>query len=421
MTSCPALLISAPASGQGKTLSTAALIRAWRNRGLKVRAFKCGPDFLDPMVLQTASGAPVENLDLAMCGEQDGRMRLHRTAQEADVIVVEGVMGLYDGAPSSADIAQKFNLSVALTIDASGMAQTFGKLAAGLMGTELQAAGAIANRVGSAGHADMLRDSLPGNIPWLGALQKNEAFALPERHLGLFRAAEIGDLEQRIEAAAQALAASGELPLPPAVDFPAAELPAVPQLLKSKTIAVARDAAFCFLYPANLECLQAMGAQLAFFSPLHDATMPQADALWLPGGYPELHLQEIAANQAMRSALQAAWQNGMPMLAECGGMMALTETIDDNPAFGLLPGKTHMEPRLQGLGVQFAELIGEKLNAHTFHYSSFATDLQPLSLATTKYGQGEAIYRHGSLTASYLHFYFASNPVATARLFGDSA
>lgn len=411
--------MGASASGQGKTLVTAALIRAWCNRGLKVRAFKCGPDFLDPMVLQTASGAPVENIDLAMCGEQDGRMRLHRAAQGADVIVVEGVMGLYDGTPSSADIAQKFNLPVALTIDASSMAQTFGKLAAGLIGTYLQPAGAIANRVGSAGHAEMLRDSLPRSIPWLGALQKNEAYALPERHLGLFRATEIHDLDHRIAAAAQALAASGELPLPPAVDFPAADMPDVPQLLKGKTIAVARDAAFCFLYPANLECLQAMGAQLAFFSPLHDTRLPQADALWLPGGYPELHLQEIAANQSMRGALQTAWRNGMPLLAECGGMMALAEAIDDHPAFGLLPGTTHMEPRLQGLGVQFAELDGEVLNSHTFHYSSLVTDLQPFTQATTKYGHGEAIYCHGSLTASYLHFYFASNPVATARLFGE--
>jgi len=416
----PALLVSAPASGQGKTLLTAALIRVWRNRGLKVRAFKCGPDFLDPMVLQAASGTPVETLDLAMCGEQDGRMRLHRAAQEADVIVVEGVMGLYDGTPSSADIAHMYSLPVALTIDASGMAQTFGKLAAGLIG-DLPCAGVIANRVGSSGHADILRNSLPDNIPWLGALPRDETFALPERHLGLFRADEITDLDQRIEAAALALAASSELPLPPSVEFPAAEVTNLPQLLKGKTIAIARDEAFCFIYPANLECLQALGAQLVFFSPLHDQTIPQADALWLPGGYPELHLQEIAANQAMRIALQIGWGNGMPILAECGGMMALTDNINDNPAFGLLPGKTRMEPRLQGLGVQFAEMEGEQLNAHTFHYSSFATELQPLTQATTKHGLGEAIYRHGSLTASYLHFYFASNPAATARLFGGKS
>lgn len=417
-THCPALLVSAPASGQGKTLLTAALARAWRNRGLRVRAFKCGPDFLDPMVLETATGQPVENLDLAMCGEADGQARLHRAAREADVIVVEGVMGLYDGTPSSADIAQRFNLPVALAIDAAGMAQTFGRLAAGLLGAELRPAGAIANRVGSPGHAQLLRDSLPPAVPWLGALPKDPAYALPERHLGLFRAAEIADLEQRIDAAAQALATAGELPLPPAVEFPPPPAPDVPPLLAGKTIAVARDDAFCFLYPANLQCLLDMGAQLAFFSPLHDRALPAADALWLPGGYPELHLQDIAANDAMREALQQAWRNGLPMLAECGGMMALSEAVGDTAAFGLLPGSVHMEPRLQGLGVQFADLPQGRLNAHTFHYSRLVTPLAPAAVAANQRGTpGEAVYRHGTLTASYLHFYFPSNPAAVAGLF----
>lgn len=416
MISCPALLLGAPASGQGKTLVTAALIRAWRNQGLQVRAFKCGPDFLDPMVLQAASGHPVENLDLAMCGEADGHARLHEAAQEADVIVVEGVMGLYDGTPSSADIARTFNLPVALTMDASGMAQTFGKLTAGLLG-DLPCAGVIANKIGSSGHSDLLRNSLPDGLPWLGALLKNDSFALPERHLGLFRADEITDLEQRIEAAARALTEAGELPLPPAVAFPAAARPGIPPLLKGKTIAVARDKAFCFIYPANLECLQDLGAQVVYFSPLHDYSLPQADALWLPGGYPELHLDAIAANCGMRAALQSAWKSGMPILAECGGMMALTERINDTAGFGLLPGTTQMQPRLQGLGVQVAEFGGRSLNAHTFHYSSFVTSIQPLTHAATSYGHGEAVYRHGRLTASYLHFYFPSNPVAAAQLF----
>lgn len=422
MTACPALLLGAPASGQGKTLITAALARAWRERGLKVRAFKCGPDFLDPMVLQAATGLTVENLDLGMCGEADGRARLQRAAGEADVIIVEGVMGLYDGTPSSADIARTFNLPVALAIDAGGMAQTFGRLAAGLLGEELRAAGVIANRVGSAGHAQLLRDSLPAQLPWLGALPKDAAYALPERHLGLFRADEIGDLEQRIAAAAKALAASAELPLPPVVDFGATVGNPVPPLLAGKTIAVARDAAFCFIYPANLECLQAMGARVVFFSPLHDQILPQADAVWLPGGYPELHLELIGANTPMRAALHTALQQGMPMLAECGGMMALAQAIDGAPAFGLLPGETSLQPRLQGLGVQFAGLPGGQLNAHTFHYSSFATPLAPSVHATTRTGRsGEAVYRHGSLTASYLHFYFPSNPLAASQLLGGGA
>lgn len=418
---CPALLVAAPASGQGKTLITAALARAWRNRGLQVRAFKCGPDFIDPMVLQTATGHPVQNLDLSMCGEQDGCRRLHRAAMEADVILVEGVMGLYDGTPSSADIAIRFGLPIALAIDAAGMAQTFGRLARGLLG-DLPSAGVLANRVGSPGHAKMLQDSLNADIRWLGALPQDDRFVLPERHLGLYLAAEIHDLEQRIAAAAEALTASSQLPLPPVVSFEREdETRPIPSLLAGKTVAVARDEAFCFLYPANLESLRMLGAELVFFSPLRDAHLPPADALWLPGGYPELHAARLHHNPAMRAALHRVWQAGLPMLAECGGMMALSEAIDDQPAFGLLPGRTRMSGRLQGLGVQHVELPQGTLAAHTFHYSQFGTEMVPVAVASSRYGPGEAVYRHGSITASYLHFYFPSNPAATAALFGGAS
>lgn len=421
--SCPAVLVSAPASGQGKTLSTAALARAWKNRGLNVRAFKCGPDFLDPMVLETATGQAVYNLDLAMCGEQDGLARLYHAAQTADVIIVEGVMGLYDGTPSSADTALRYGLPVMLTIDASGMAQTFGALASGLLGYQpaITPAGVIANKVGSTGHADMLRDSLPAHLSWLGTLPQDEAYALPERHLGLFRADEIGDLEARIKAAAVALANSSPLPLPPAVTFTAPEIPALPKPLAGKTVAIARDAAFCFIYPANVDCLLEMGASVKFFSPLQDNALPEADAYWLPGGYPELHLKAISENTAMRAAMRAAFNADKPILAECGGMMALSESINGTPTFGLLAGHSQIEPRLQGIGTQHAMLSAGQadgeIGAHTFHYGKFDTPLATAFQATSKYGQGEAVYRHGSITASFLHFYFSSNPLLAATLF----
>jgi cobyrinic acid a,c-diamide synthase len=416
---CPAILISAISSGQGKTLSTAALARAWRNRGLNVRAFKCGPDFLDAMVLEKATGQPVYNLDLGMCGEQDGLARLYRAAQTADVIIVEGVMGLYDGTPSSADIAVRFGLPVMLTIDASGMAQTFGAVASGLLAykPELKPAGVLANKVGSIGHANMLRESLPPHLSWFGALQRNEAIALPERHLGLFRADEIDDIEARIEAAAIALASSGELPLPPRVTFHAPAASTMHALLAGKTIAVARDAAFCFIYQANLDCLSELGATVKFFSPLHDKRLPEADAYWLPGGYPELHAKEISENTAMQDALQTAFNAGKPMLAECGGMMALSESINGTAAFGLLAGNCNIEARFQGLGTQHVMLPEGEIGAHTFHYGSFSTPLAVAFQAFSKRGPGEAVYQHGSITASFLHFYFASNPQAAAHLF----
>ena len=421
--SCPAVLISAPASGQGKTLITAALARAWRNKGLRVQAFKCGPDFLDPMILATATGRPVYNLDFTMCGEADCQSQLYHAAQNADLIIVEGVMGLYDGNPSSADIAQRFNLPVMLTIDASGMAQTFGALAAGLIGFRpaLIGAGVLANKVGSDGHARLLRDSLPSHLNWFGALEKNESLSLPERHLGLFMASEIHDLEEKIETAANALTESSALPLPPAVIFNALAQTAAPSLLAGKTIAIARDAAFCFIYQANLDCLTAMGATLKFFSPLHDKRLPEADAYWLPGGYPELHLDKISQNHSMREALLSAFNAEKPILAECGGMMALSQNLDHQPAFGLLPGNSQIHQRLQGLGALKAELPQGILGAHTFHYGSFETDLPPIATAATRFGKAEAVYRHGSIHASFLHFYFASNPEAAARLFLGSA
>ena len=359
-----------------------------------------------------------------MCGEQDGLARLYSVAQTADVIIVEGVMGLYDGTPSSADIAVRFGLPVMVTIDASGMAQTFGAIASGLLAykPELTPAGVLANKVGSIGHADMLRESLPPHLSWFGALQRDEAIALPERHLGLFRASEIDDIETRIEAAAIALANSGELPLPPLVTFKPPPVSTIPALLAGKTIAIARDEAFCFIYPANLDCLIALGATVKFFSPLHDKTLPEADAYWLPGGYPELHLKEISENTAIRTALQVAFDANKPILAECGGMMALSASINGTPVFGLLAGNCQIEKRFQGLGTQHVTLAEGEIGAHTFHYGSFTTPLAIAFQATSKrvpsnHRNGEAVYQHDSITASFLHFYFASNPQVAANLF----
>jgi len=165
-----------------------------------------------------------------------------------------------------------------------------------------------------------------------------------------------------------------------------------------------------------------MGASLAFFSPLYDQALPEADAYWLPGGYPELHLDAIRKNSAMRNALHAAVNANKPILAECGGMMALSESIDNSTAFGLLPGNSQIHQRLQGLGSLRATLPQGELGAHTFHYGSFETTLDPITSIATRFGKTENIYRHGSIHASFLHFYFASNPDAAAKLFlGDTA
>lgn len=424
---CPALFVAAPASGQGKTTVTAALARLHSRLGRRVRVFKCGPDFLDPQIHAVASGAPVHNVDLGMCGETDIAWRLHAAAREADLILVEGVMGLYDGAPSGADIARRFRIPVMAVIDASAMAQTFGAVAHGLAYYQpgLPFAGVLANHVGSAGHADMLRESLPAGMRWFGAVMRDADAALPERHLGLLQAAEIADLGERLERLADHLQHTGAAELPPAVAFPALSAPAVPPLLAGMKIAIARDAAYGFIYPANLDTLRALGAELAFFSPLAGETLPaDSAALWLPGGYPELHGATLAANMRLWTDVRAHVAAGRPVLAECGGMMSLLDAVVDKAgvehAFaGVLPGRAVMQTRLAALGLQQVALAQGRLTGHTFHFSKTETALEPWSRAQRPDGgEGEAVYRAGPITASYVHFWFPSNPAAVAGLFG---
>ena len=465
---CPAILVAAPASGQGKTTVTSALARLHTRQGKRVRVFKCGPDFLDPYWHSLASGAPVYQLDLWMTGDDDCRARLFAAAQEADLILVEGVMGLFDGEPSAADLAQRFGLPVLAVVDASAMAGTFGALAFGLQHYRayMPWAGVLANRVASARHADMLQFSLQDPAAWMGALMRNANMVLPERHLGLTIASEVPDALARLDAAADALAntplgrmslddlqrwavnfASPEVAVllapgvqsaersapcpPPALRAPPlptqnALPPALPNLI-GKTVAIARDAAFCFIYTANLECLSALGAKLVFFSPLADKALPVCDAVWIPGGYPELHAETIAANTALRASLAQHIAAGKPLWAECGGMMALFDTLvtadgQRHVQWGLLPGEVTMHKRLAGLGPQQLTLASGTLRGHTFHYSTTSTRLQavartarPNRLPTQD--AGEALWQHGSVRASYFHAWFPSCPAAVVELF----
>jgi cobyrinic acid a,c-diamide synthase len=426
MSRCSALLIAAPASGQGKTTVTAGLARLHARQGRRVRVFKTGPDFLDPMVLEKASGAAVYNLDLWMGGEAHCRRLLHEAAVDADLVLIEGVMGLFDGMPSTADLAALFGIPVLAVIDASAMAQTFAALAHGLatFRKDLPFAGVLANRVGSAGHAELLRAALPNSTVWRGALLREADFALPERHLGLHRAEEIEDLDVRIEAVADALEGTPLAVLPPPVDFPSVPSETLPPKLAGVTVAIARDAAFCFIYPANLDSLRALGAKLVFFSPLTDSALPEADAVWLPGGYPELHLDRLVANRAMKDALHNHHAAGKPILAECGGLLYLLETLADIQGrraemAGLLPGHAVMQARLANLGLHGVELPEGGLRGHTFHHARIEAALDPIThtRAGQGHGQPEAVYRDKRLTASFLHAYFPSNPAAVAGLF----
>lgn len=424
MPACPALLVAAPASGQGKTTVTAALARLHARQGRRVTVFKCGPDFLDPQIHAFASGRPCQNLDLGMCGEDDARWRLARAAAESDLILVEGVMGLFDGTPSAADIAERFAIPVMALIDAGAMAQTFGAVAHGLATYRpaLPFAGVLANRVASPRHAAMLQESLKPGMGWFGALPKS-GDSLPERHLGLLQAAEIDDLASRLDKLADALAASATVDLPKAVNFTAAPPPALPPLLAGRRIAIARDAAYGFIYPANLETLFGLGAELRFFSPLAGDPLPECDAVWLPGGYPELHAAELAASQRCRAGLAAHLQAGRPVWAECGGMLLLMDGLRTHEGgahamWGLLPGQAAMQPRLVALGPQRLDLPAGALRGHTFHHSRTESPLTPIGRTVPQRGgAGEALYQAGGLRASYFHAWFPSSPAATASLF----
>ncbi|MBD9512817.1 cobyrinate a,c-diamide synthase [Pseudomonas sp. PDM22] len=422
---CPALLIAAPASGQGKTTVTAALARLHTRLGRKVRVFKCGPDFLDPMILARASDAPVYQLDLWMVGEEESRRLLWEAAGEADLILIEGVMGLFDGSPSAADLARRFNVPVMAVINGQSMAQTFGAMAVGMATyqSDLPFSGVLANRIGSQRHRDLVRDSLPEWIRWYGALPRDTEVELPSRHLGLVQADELADLDARLDAAADALAASASTELPLPVSFAAPEPRRESSRLDDVRIGVARDNAFAFLYQANLDLLRELGAELVFFSPLRDDALPEVDSLYLPGGYPELHLQALAGNRAMAQAIHAHHEMGKPILAECGGMLylldALTDVAGERAALlGLLPGEARMQKRLAALALQAVTLPEGTLRGHTFHHSLLDSSEEPLARGVCPNDKpvAEAVFRRGRLTASYIHFYLPSNPDAAADL-----
>lgn len=415
-----ALLISAVASGQGKTTLTAALARKLARQGKRVRVFKCGPDFIDPMILEVASGAPVQSLDLWVVGIDACRRLLAQAAQQADVILIEGVMGLYDGAPSSADLARQFGVPVMAVIDASAMAQTAGALAQGLRDYgPVSMAGVAANRIASEGHAAMVAASLR-DIALLATLPR-QAVSLPERHLGLVVPDEVTQIEALLDTLAEQLVIDGAAwaALAPVRFDLAPAAPPLPPLLAGRTIAIARDAAFLFIYPANLATLRELGATLTFFSPLADDAIPAgADAVYLPGGYPELHAAALSRASNWRASIRAAHAAGMPILAECGGMMVLADSLESLPMAGLLPGAVAMQKRLAGLGSQALDTAHGPLRGHTFHYSTLSTELIPYA-RTVKHpsgAAGEACYRVGALSASYFHAYFPSNPQAVAAM-----
>ncbi len=435
----PRVVIAGTSSGSGKTTVASGLIGALRARGLVVQGFKVGPDYIDPSYHALASGRPGRNLDAFLSGPELIAPLFRHGGAGADIAVIEGVMGLFDGASgrgelaSTAHVAKLLAAPVVLVVDGSAMARSAAAIVHGFMtfDPELTVAGVIFNRVGSDGHEQLLREAVqPLGISVLGALRRNEQIVAPERHLGLVPA---GEREPRASAALTALSQV----IAGAVDLEAIERlaraapeqagpawrPGTAEPMPAR-IAIARGPAFSFHYEENLELLRAAGAELLPFDPTSDEALPEgATGLILAGGFPEVFGPELAANTSVRAQVKALAAAGRPVLAECGGLLYLLDTLDGEAMCGVIPGEARMVGRLT-LGYREAEAVtatpwldvGERVRGHEFHYSAVETR-GPVAPAWQLSARGstrpEGIVA-GSVQASYLHVHWAATPAVAA-------
>ena len=378
----PGLILAAPQSGSGKTTVTLGLLRALTRQGHVVRGAKSGPDYIDPAYHAAATGRPCLNLDAwAMAPEA-----IATRAATPDLLVIEGAMGLFDGAPpsgagSTADLARILSLPVVLIVDAARMAHSVAPLVAGFLrwDPQVRIAGLILNNVGSDRHGAMLRRALaPLGVPVLGVLPRVADIARPSRHLGLQQALEDPDLDAYLDRAADWVTAGCDLPALTALAAPLPKAATPPGPPPAQRIAVAQDAAFSFIYPHQLQDWRAAGAEIATFSPLADAPVPEADLIFLPGGYPELHAGRIAQAITFMQSLRSAAQT-TDIFGECGGYMILGDSLTDaeghvHPMAGLLRLETSFAARRLHLGYRHLEAgagpFKGSWRGHEFHYAT---------------------------------------------------
>lgn len=382
------LMITAMGSSMGKTVTTCALLAALRQRGKKVQAFKCGPDYIDPMFHERVLGVPSRNLDLFLQGEDGVRKTLARA--DAELVLIEGAMGYYDGLnntpeASAYELARLIKTPAVLVLPPQGSGLTLAAQVKGLMDFRPDsgiAALILANcpERRFASFAPVIERET--GLPVLGYLPPMEEGRFESRHLGLLTAGEITDLTVRI--GKLGAAAERNIDLDRMLTFAGTWTPVSPKPTAASTpyrIAVARDEAFCFLYADNLDALRDAGAELVFFSPLHDLELPISDGLYLPGGYPELYAQKLSENSSMQQSIAAAVRAGLPTLAECGGFLYLGRSLEDEAGHahsmcGVLPGEGFRTDRLRRFGYQILTApgdsllfqAGERVPAHEFHY-----------------------------------------------------
>ncbi|MDA3894908.1 MAG: cobyrinate a,c-diamide synthase [Desulfobacteraceae bacterium] len=449
---CGGFVIAGTGSGVGKTSVALGLVRAIKHRGIMVHPFKVGPDFLDPSYLTAAAGQSCYNLDPWMCGETYVKSMYSDQMQSGGIAIVEGAMGLFDGASavssegSAAHVASLLGLPVLLIVNAHGTARSLCATVKGFATFEdnIQVAGVIANHVGSANHARILGEALnsSGLPPLLGSILRNSLPELKSRHLGLVNAGEENQVDGLIDELADVVEPCLEMERILCAQMPAAqkEQISVSQKpysyvhAKNVRIGIAQDKAFCFVYPDNLERLAAAGIAWVPFSPCRDKELPgNLDALYFPGGYPELHAKEISANAAMRDAVSGFAASGRLIYAECGGLMYLSQgVVDQNgnryPMAGVLPVETRMNKRLHRLGYAVVTLTesccwgepGVRIRGHEFHYSdivdpAFLNQNWQRCYRVEKRRAIEAegfLNNHKNILASYVHLHWASRPEA---------
>lgn len=446
----PRLVIAGTSSGVGKTTVTAGVIAALRGQGLRVQPFKCGPDYIDPGYLSLAAGLPCRNLDTWMLSHESMIELFTHAARGADIAVVEGVMGLYDGrsglesAGSTAEVARWLRASVILIIDVAKMSGSAAAIALGYrrLDPEVNLAGVILNNIASPSHLRWVTEAVEkrAGVPVYGYLPKNAEISIPERHLGLVPIAESGEFSQFAERLREQIQSTVDVAAILRLAGTTEPLPQVtggklfPQKRESvrANIAVAHDEAFSFYYQDNLDLLAAWGAELRLVSPLHDSDLPSdTQGVYIGGGFPEMHASELAANTGCKRALVEAAAAGIPVYAECGGLMYVSQGIIDfegnkHTMVGLVPGWAEMQKKRVRMGYAVAETLkdsilarkGERLRGHLFHWSSLTQPTESAAyriLEPAEQLEGFILGPESNILASYLHLHFGSGDSLAKR------
>ncbi|GAX91022.1 cobyrinate a,c-diamide synthase [Effusibacillus lacus] len=440
----PRFVVAGTGSGAGKTTVSVGLMAAFQQQGYKVQGYKVGPDYIDPSYHTAVTGRQSRNLDTWMLSQDVMRECFLRGADGADLAIIEGVMGLYDGKSplsdqgSTAEIAKLLGAPVILVINAHSMARSAAAVVLGFqqLDPEVRIAGVIANKVGSKGHYEIVKAAIEQvcGIPCLGYLERDEKLTLPERHLGLIPAVERGELGDLFRLLADQVSVSVDLnrlwelaQSAARIECSATGVFPVEKQPKRVRIGVARDPAFNFYYPENLELLEACGGEPVYFSPLKDARLPDdIDGLYIGGGFPEEFASDLSANNGMMEDIRDAHASGMPIYAECGGLMYLCRSLTDrlgneHPMVGVVPATVKMQNRLAALGYREAKAAadhlllpaGQTVRGHEFHYSFLCPDVENYAWAwilSGRKGEMPEGYASGNLLASYAHLHFASNP-----------